>query len=437
MERDFDVTVVGGGPAGIGAALGAARQGARVALIERHAVLGGMGTAALVNNFCPAHWDGRRFIIGGVFQELRGRLIAKRALHQTGGLEPYDPAVFAAQARELLEDAGAELFLETKFTRVSFERGHAARIDLDSGALLRSRTVVDASGDASVAHAAGVPFTFGDGGHGVMPLTFCYAAGPVDLERFRAAYPHMIHFDRACGEERVSFQGWSEQAMEWIRIARADGTLSIQRDHISSVVSVPGDPTTVTVNYGRVFVKDPTDPDQLAEAEREGRRQIAEGIAFMRRFVQGFERYELKEVARQIGVRETRQIQGLYRLTVEDVLGCRQFEDAIAQCNYPVDVHHPHDDGTTMTALPKGGHYDIPWRCLVPSAGPENLLVAGRCISATQEAMSSFRVSPSVMAIGEAAGTGAALAAEGNGSVRSIEVGKLQDRLRRAGAILE
>ena len=146
---------------------------------------------------------------------------------------------------------------------------------------------------------------------------------------------------------------------------------------------------------------------------------------------------KLVQLARQIGVRETRQLVGRYTLTREDVIGLRQFDHVIGQCWYPIDVHQPDGVGTKLVQLPLGSHYDIPLECLIPAAESQRVIVGGRCISATQEAMSSFRVSPSVMAIGEAAGVTAALAAQAGRPVGSIPYTEVRAELIRGGAILE
>lgn len=436
----FDVAVIGGGPAGIGAAVAAGRMGARTVVVERHDVLGGMGTSALVNNFCPAHLDGSRMIIGGVFAELRRRLIERKRIYASMNfsyrMEPYDPAVFAELADTMCREAGVEVRCGSGLAAVEFSESAPTRITLQNGHVLRAKTVVDSSGDGFVAALAGVPFTFGRSKDGaVMPLTFCYRIGPIDLDALERALPGTVHHHAPTGERHCCISNHPATNV-WVAEARASGELTIPRDHIAAILSVPGRPDHATVNFGRVFCKDPTNPAELAQAEAEGRRQIDEGVRFFRKYLPGFERVELKEVARQIGVRETRQIQGLYTLTGPDATSCRQFEDVIAQCCYAIDIHEPDTEGTTMKEFRPGTHYDIPWRALVPASGPANLVIGGRCVSATQEAMSSFRVAPSVMAIGEAAGVTAALAARNGGVIRKVDPKAVQARLRETGGIL-
>lgn len=433
----YDVLVVGGGPAGIGAAIAAARLVDRVALVERHDVLGGMGTAALVNNFCPAHLDGERLIIGGIFSEIRNQLIERKAIFATVdfeyAMEPYNPGVFAKLTGEMVTNSGVDIFYQSQFGGVESDEQGNHSLHLKDGRKLIYKTLVDSTGDAIVANAAGVPYTFGRiKDQAVMPLTFCYKLGPIDIDQLEEKMPFAVRRHALTDQPFVCLSG----AHQEVALAQSKGELSIPRDHVSSIMNIPGEPLNATVNFGRVFVEDPTDPEQIKGAEEIGGKQIEEGIQFFRKYLPGFKEVEILERARQIGVRESRQIKGLYTLTGEDVLGCRQFTDVIAQCCYAIDVHSPESTTTQLVELERGTHYDIPLRCLIPAEGPANLIVAGRSISATHEAMSSFRVSPSAMAIGEAAGVTAALAARGNKAIRDVSYSEVGQVLLESGAIL-
>lgn len=435
----YDVVVAGGGPAGLGAAIGAGRSGKTVALIERHPYVGGMGTAALVNNFCNAHkGPGNRLLIGGVFQQLRQRLIDRKAIYGVYPwcwMEAYNPQVFIEEANAMVKDWNITPHLGRSVVEASF--GEPTCLALDNGQKILAKTVIDATGDAAIAAMAGVPFTFGrEVDHAVMPLTYGYVVGPIDLDGVRRGMPYAIRHDDLADEDYVFVEEHPE-IVEWIRQARESGELTIPRKHIVSITSVPHDVRNATVNFGRVFCKDPTNPEALARASREGEQQVHEAIRFYRKYLPGFENATLVRLALQIGVRESRQIVGQYTLTAEDVVGGRQFEDVIAQCCYGVDIHEPGTDQTTLKFIGGPGHYDIPLRALIPVRGPKNLIVAGRCIAATHEAMSSFRVAPSVMAIGEAAGVSAALAAKVDGDVSAIPAKEVQQQLRVAGGILD
>lgn len=432
---DVDVVVAGGGPAGVSAAVAAARQGMKTCLLERYDILGGMGTVGLVNNFCNAHFDGERYIIGGVFAEIRQKLIAKQAIFVTGGLEPFNHHEYTNILQQTCAEAGVDVRFLQEIEGADFHNGQAI-IHLKTTKDLTSRYVIDATGDAMIFAAAGVPFIMGrPNDHAVMPLTFCYVLGPFDRQRLAAAIPNAFTFDKE-GQRSFAYLGGQPELVEAVKTARARGELTIPRDRIAVAYAIPGAEDHLAVNFGRVPIEDPTDPVQLAEAEALGRVQAREGEAFFRKYVPGFEKATIVEYARQIGVRESRQIIGKYCLTGDDVVGCRQFEDVIAQCCYSIDIHDPKTRGTTMIGLPPGKHYDIPLRCLIPREGPTNLIAAGRCISATHEAMSSLRVSPSVMAIGEAAGMVAALGVLREAAAGDLPHQDIQSLLLEAGAIL-
>lgn len=434
------VLVVGGGPSGIGAALGAARAGAKVTLVERHPALGGMGTSGLVNNFCPAHWDGQRLIIGGVFGEIRERLIAARAIYaeqvpgQHPAMEVFDPRAFEQISAQMCRDAGVELLLSAT-PGTPCEEADGIHLEVN-GRELRADTLVDTSGDAGFARALGCETRMERGR--LMPLTYCFMFGPIDLDALAADMLEALRTDPVSGERHVYIScDESGHVGEFLRAGRAAGDYTIPRKGLPILASVPGRPEYATVNIGRVFCDDPTDPALLAAASREGEAQVHQALAWFRKYWPGMRDVKLVELARQIGVRETRQLVGRHTLTREDVVGLRQFDHVVCQCWYPIDVHHPDGSGTTLVNLPLGSHYDIPLECLIPATGSERVIVGGRCISATQEAMSSFRVSPSVMAIGEAAGVTAALAARDGKAIHGVSYKNVRSELLKGGAILE
>lgn len=434
--KKYDVIVVGGGPAGIAAAIASARQGRKTLLLEKQVQLGGMGTNALVNNFCNAHYDGSRMIIGGIFAEVRKALIRENALFVSDGLEPYNHTEFNRIIMELCAQAGVEVRVSQSVVGVDFPHGKPATLDLCQDQV-EGEAIVDATGDAVVAALAGASFlSHSERFRPPMPLTYCYLFGPVDLEILQSELPDSIRVDRCSGKSYV-YLGPQPELKESVRKARESGELTIPRERIAVAYSVPGRPDVLSVNFGRIAIDDPTCPEQLAKAEELGKVQVYEGAAFFRKYVPGCRDGKVLELAKQIGVRESRQIEGLYRLDRTDVLECRQFDDVIAQCCYSIDIHEPDSDKTTMIAVPAGKHYDIPYRCLVPRTGPDRLIVAGRSISATQEAMSSFRVSPSVMAIGEAAGIAAAIVSRSDIGFASVDFGEMQRLLKEQGAILE
>jgi hypothetical protein len=218
-----------------------------------------------------------------------------------------------------------------------------------------------------------------------------------------------------------------------VREATQAGELKLPREDIL-FFATPHE-GELSVNSTRVTRVSGTDVWDLSYAEWASRNQMRQIEAFLQRYVPGFEDSYVVQSGVQIGVRETRRVIGEYQLNVDDVLGARKFDDAIARGAYPVDIHNPKGSGTVLKRLPPGEAYDIPLRCLLPK-NTERLIVAGRCISGTHEAHSSYRVMPIVMATGQAAGVTAALAAAGGKSPRNVPIRQVQRELLRQGASL-
>jgi glycine/D-amino acid oxidase-like deaminating enzyme len=431
----YDCVIIGGGPAGAAAAIAAGRMGARCLLVERHDILGGMGTAALVCVFCPANYDGRRFIIGGIFGELRRDLIAAGRIYEhPGGLEAFDPDAWAELLLLRCQQAGVTVATRTAVVSASEDDG-VVRLVLDDGRTVAARAVVDAGGNAAVARQLGAATVFGRHDGRVMPLTFCYLLGGIDLAAVRAAIPHGVLHDGPTGEDYVRL-GDCPEINHALEEERRAGRLTIPRDHISAIYGIPGRPGVGFVNYGRVNVGDPGDPADLARAEAEGRQQIAEGIDFLRRRVPGFARVEVVQTARQIGVRESHHLRAMHVLSGAEAEACTQFPDAIAQCCYSIDIHQPGSDSTVLKTFAPGTHFDIPWRSLIPDRGSRRVVVAGRCLGADHVAASSLRVMPSMAAVGEAGGVTAALIAATRSAASAIDPGTVRARLLATGGIL-
>jgi hypothetical protein len=214
--------------------------------------------------------------------------------------------------------------------------------------------------------------------------------------------------------------------------AQANG-VDVPREVVSFFISPY--PDEVSVNMTRVTDIDPLDPDDLTRAEIEARGQAMRLVGFFRERVPGFERARIAATATQIGVRESRRIVGDYTLTRDDILERRTFDDAVARSSYPIDIHNPSGSGTTTHRLPPGTSYEIPYRCLVPQR-VDDLLVAGRCISTTHEALASTRLTPTVMTLGQAAGTAAALSLQANVTPRDVDARVLRERLIADGVDL-
>jgi hypothetical protein len=322
-------------------------------------------------------------------------------------------------------DSGGSLLLHTSFVDPIVEDGAVrGAIVHNKGGLqvLRAGQVVDCSADADVAYRAGAPTTKGRASDGKMqPMTMFFIIEDVDdatVDAYVAAHPE---------DEGKLFH-------TLVEAAKARGEFPIPRDKIG-IYRTP-EAGVWRVNTTRLLGLDGTNPDDLTRAEIEGRKQVFALLQFMRAYCPGLEHVKLREIAAQIGVRETRRIVGEYVLTAEDLASGRHFDDVIALAGYPVDIHPVDGSGSGLrTDIATADVYEIPYRSLVPLE-IEDLLVAGRCLSATHEAAGAVRVMPPCFAMGQAAGTAAALAAERGISPRRVEVAELQAELRKHGAIL-
>jgi FAD dependent oxidoreductase len=444
--REYDVLVVGGGNAGCAAALAAARSGARVLLAERYGFLGGTATASMVGPWMTFH-SGDDRIVGGIAQEMVDRLILMGGspghVHDASDyvptITPFDPEIHKALLFEMMRESGVSLLLHAWFLDaiVAAERVAGGRFATVGGIreVLAKRTI-DATADAYVAASAGVATQQGDARGRVQPASLMFRISHVD-------FTALSHYVRHRPEQMRSSLKTHERTPEALtavaglyelwQAARDRGDVDVPRELVSFFATPYAD--EVTVNMTRVVDVDPLDPDDLTRAEVEARAQVMQIFAFFRKDVPGFANARIAATATQIGVRESRRIVGEYTLTADDVLNARAFDDAVARSAYPIDIHNPRGSGTTTHRLPAGASYEIPYRCLVP-IGPEDLLVAGRCISTTHEALASTRLTPTVMTLGQAAGTAAALSLQAGVSPRALDATALRTRLVRDGVDL-
>lgn len=441
VRNEVDVLVVGGGPSGIMAALAAAEDGAKVMLIESRSFVGGNMTIGLpILGFLGQKGNQ---IIKGLPQKYIDRLKSVQGssehrpcpLHMS--LTLVEPEAVKTVALQMLTEANVEVLFYTFCAGVVKEGDDLKGIITESKAgreVVLAKVIVDCSGDADVAFRAGVPCEFGNEEGGVQPPTLMFSLGNVDTEKLRLSLseePRTYLTDFIPAE----YFGQNNQFVlvglrNLIKKAQDEG-LHLPTERTILITGLrKGE---VWVNMTRVNGVNGTDPASLTRGEIEGRKQIEDIQRYLIEYVPGFENAYFLRTAPFLGIRETRRIQGLYTMDRDDIMSCRHFDDAIAVASYPLDIHHPVGGGCTLEWC--GDCYDIPYRSLIPQQ-VRNLIVAGRAISTTHEAMSAIRVMAPCMAMGEAAGRAAKMAVKQGIQPADVDVKKLQQELLEKGAYL-
>lgn len=426
---EFDVVVVGGGPAGIVAATAAARAGRSTILIERYGFLGGAGTAAGLSTFCGLHANvegEHRRVVRGLADEVLERLQKMDALNAPHlsvqsriQAQAYDISAYKIAADEMLLGAkvkplfhafavGALMKSEREIEAVLVETKSGRRAVL-------GRLFIDCSGDGDLAAWAGAPYEVGDGKGNMLYPSTMFRINAVDPQKAGAAWeliPRRMDEAEAKGARfprKKPIVRPQRNPIEWranlTQIRNADGTA------VSGI-----------------------DAEQLAWGEIEGRRQCREVFEFIRASTPGFERAYIVEIAPQIGIRETRRVKGKIVVSEDDILDCADFPDSIGVNGWPVEAHIAGDVKFVFARKPRGFN-QLPYRMIVPLR-VRNLLVAGRCASMTHEGQSSARVSGACFVMGQAAGTAAGLALAKGIAPEELDVGELQRQLERDGAYL-
>ena len=439
IVREKDVLIIGGGCAGIAAAISAARHGADVLLAERNGYLGGMATAGLIGPFMTCFDpEGDRQVIKGVFEEFVQRMISLGGAIHPSEVEagssyagyrvyghahcgPFNPECFKIVAEQMCIENNVELLYNATFVSsvLSKKENHINGVILATKAGLiqvNAKVVIDCSGDADVAYQSGVPFSYGDEEGNTQPGSMFFTIKGIEKSRLEKIRDDSGDFTS------IFFQKLINEEIE-------SGRYSVPRNKFAVYENPDG---TFRVNMSRVYLKDGCDPFEITKASIESRGQITEIISLMRRLIPGCENVELVNSAAALGLRETRRIQGDFVLTGDDILEKRVFEDVIFLSGNSIDMHN---GNAVSYKVAEGEPYQIPYRILLPKK-IDNLLVAGRCCSLDRVALAAIRVMPPVFAMGQAAGSAASICVTDNCAPAEVDIYKLQTYLLSDGAVL-
>jgi hypothetical protein len=430
LDEKFDVIVAGSGSSGSTAAIAAARGGARTLLIERYGFLGGTSTAVL-DTFYGFYTPGTRAlkVVGGigdeVISELRGLggCFERPNTYGAGTGITYNSEHLKVVWERLVLASGAQILLHAwiQETKVSEGRIRSVTVATKQGLReLEADFFVDATGDADLCYFANAPCELAGEREPAQMLTTTFKVANVDVAARKSVSKQEFHARMAQATQSGQYD-----------LPRREGS-----DHATPIPGVMATNMTRVQSFAAAdgSFRNACDPELLTSAEIEGRRQALEYLRFLKAEIPGYAKAELVAFGTQIGVRESRRVQGEYRMTREDVLSARQFDDQIGLCGAPIEEHHAGND-TRWQYLPDGSCVGIPFRSLIP-VQLDNVLVAGRCFSATHDAHASVRSMAQCMAMGQAAGTAAALCIAQKRSPHQLQVGDLQQRLRENGAIL-
>lgn len=444
MFMKYDVIVCGGGPSGMNAAISAKRNGMKVLLIESTGLLGGNNVLALVGPWMTFHKNNKR-IIGGIAAELASRLETrlqslghiKDPLGFCDTITPFDVEGLKALLFDVIEEEEIDLLLHSRVIGAIMEEKtiKGVKVSTRGGELeFFADVIIDATGEGDVSTFANAQYLYGRKKDGLaQPMTMIFHVGGVDIEALKQEMkknPTDFVIGKDYDYDYLAISGFFKKIEE----ARENGDFDIPRDRVLLFQEVL--PNTVSVNMTRVQFLSGVDAFELTKAEIAARRQIKVAFSFLKKYIPGFEHSFLLRTPSQIGIRETRHILGDYLIDLEDMLEERDFEDSIALCGFPMDIHSPTGADHEWNSKEKNTPYEIPMRSLLVK-DVEGLIVSGRCISATHEASSSLRLTPTAMAIGEAAGVLASISVKEKCSPRNVNPTLVQDQLYKQGQIFK
>ncbi len=415
MKTKYDLIVVGGGFAGVGAAISAAKEGLDVLLVERYNCLCGAPGFALVTPFMPfstrdPETKERKYLCGDLFLEIMREMnpILGRETHDYYG--EFDEEILKLVLNRMCQKYGVKLLFNTNVISADVKDGRIHSVTAFSKGTsfaLSADSFIDATGDAELSVLSGCNYQLGrERDHLCQPMTLSFRMSGVDIEKF--------HQNR----DKINplYKEFKEKGL--IKNPREDVLIFNNYNH-----------GVLHFNTTRVVKRNPTDPFDVTAAELEAREQVFEMLGFLKNNIEGFENARILSTALHIGIRESRKIEGEYTLTVDDLKSLARFPDGIAVANYDIDIHNPEGAGTSHYYFGAGEWYEIPYRCLIPK-GMKNLLVAGRCISSTHEAQASYRIMPYCCEVGQAAGVAVSVAKKSRCDTRDVDTEAVREILR-------
>lgn len=422
----YDVVVTGGGIAGLAAAVKAARLGAKTLLIEQYGFIGGSATVCMVSPFMKYAIQSIP-LTRGIFQELKEAMIRRKGMIDNG----FSGIAFRLVAFDLLTQAGVHVLPNALLIKAILKNRLLESIQiLYEGEIIpvHGKVFIDTTGDAQLTYLSGLRYEKGENGK-LQTMTLFFRMGNIHL-------PHVLDYVKKHPED---FFPWMDYDFDLRKIITVSGYFStIQKAHRENRLSenikyiffttlpASGEASFNTTN---ILDLDGTRSEDLTRAEIEARHQVIDVVHLLTNEIPGFENAFLLETATQIGIRESRRVVGDYVLTGKDVLQGRKFEDMIARACYGIDIHGAKGEKDRMDELKEGDFYTIPFRSLI-HRDAENVLSAGRCLSATREGQAAIRIMPTSAATGEAAGAAAALAVIKNIPLRTIPYPELHELLR-------
>lgn len=423
MKR-YNVIVIGGGFAGVGAALASAREGKKVLLVEQSGALGGAAINSLVMPYMPFYTKSlnekgeveRKFLTRGIFTEINKRLAHSNKYNVIDDFADFDSEYLKIILDRMMNEYGVDVLLHTTLCDVVKSAKKITAVEVVSVAgktVIEADAFVDATGDANLSAFAGCEFNLGRPEDNLcQPMTLCFRVANVCYKEFAKEKPEMIKLYREY---------------------QADGRIKNPRENI--LTFKPLVDNIVHFNSTRIVKLNPTNPFDLTKAEMQAREQMLELFNFLKDNFSSFKNAQIAFSASSIGVRESRMVKGEHILTCDEILKTTKFDSAIAAGNYDIDIHNPEGSGTHHFFFKPGEYYTIPYGSIV-AKDCDNLLVAGRCISCDHETQASIRIMPICCSTGEAAGVAAALLSERGGTAKDLDVKIIQEILVKNGAFI-